>query len=240
MIEYPKIQSVFKRDPITNQFLEGQWSTPELEYLKDLYWDATEKVDGTNIRVVWGPYANNQAGAYGYSRESDSDFAVMFFGRTKDAQMPPFLLEKLKSIFTHQLMESTFGNKPVTLYGEGYGARIQKGGGNYIPNDTGFIMFDVLIDRWWLRRDAMMDIATKLAIPVVPMVNRFTLPLAIELIKNQVCHSSLRTDGGLAEGLVLRPPVELRDRNGERIITKVKHKDFTHGKKWDKRISERG
>jgi len=30
-----------------------------------------------------------------------------------------------------------------------------------------------------------------------------------------------------AEGLVARPSVELRDRDGSRIITKIKHKDFS-------------
>ena len=32
--------------------------------------------------------------------------------------------------------------------------------------------------------------------------------------------------GFLAEGMVIRPIVELKSRNGHRIITKLKHKDF--------------
>lgn len=31
---------------------------------------------------------------------------------------------------------------PVTIFGEGYGVKIQKGG-NYIPDDVNFILFDV-------------------------------------------------------------------------------------------------
>jgi len=30
----------------------------------------------------------------------------------------------------------------------------------------------------------------------------------------------------LAEGLVLKPKIELKDRAGKRIVTKIKHKDF--------------
>ena len=53
MREYHKIQSLFLRDPATQHrtFLHGQWSMPEFEYLADLEWTFTEKVDGTNIRV---------------------------------------------------------------------------------------------------------------------------------------------------------------------------------------------
>ena len=54
MKQYHKIQSVFKRDPANNHktFLMGEWSTPALEYLADCQWEWTEKVDGTNIRVI--------------------------------------------------------------------------------------------------------------------------------------------------------------------------------------------
>ena len=32
----------------------------------------------------------------------------------------------------------------------------------------------------------------------------------------------------MAEGIVARPAQELRTRDGHRIITKIKHKDFAH------------
>ena len=53
MNEYHKIQSVFKRDDKTHKFIEGQWSLPEFELLKDITWVWTEKIDGTNIRIIW-------------------------------------------------------------------------------------------------------------------------------------------------------------------------------------------
>src|SRR3990167_552587 len=122
MIEYHKIQSLFLRDPETKHrtFLLGQWSLPAFDYLKDNEWVWTEKVDGTNIRVIFD-------GA-----------AVRFGGRTNDAQMPVFLMERLQSLFTVDALRACFPDVSdgvqIYLFGEGYGAKIQKGGGRYKPD----------------------------------------------------------------------------------------------------------
>ena len=54
-MEYHKIQTVFLRDPETKYrtLLEGQFALPEFEYLADNKWVFTEKVDGTNVRIIW-------------------------------------------------------------------------------------------------------------------------------------------------------------------------------------------
>ena len=71
-------------------------------------------------------------------------------------------------MFTLDLMSKVFNDHiQVTLYGEGFGAKIQKGGGNYIPNGQSFILFDVVIDGWLLQRKNVQDIATKLGIDTV-------------------------------------------------------------------------
>ena len=52
--KYHKILSLFKRNMGgDNKFIIGEWTTPELKYLKDNDWVWTEKVDGTNIRIMW-------------------------------------------------------------------------------------------------------------------------------------------------------------------------------------------
>lgn len=55
MKEYHKIKTVFSRDPDTNfrTLLIGEWAIPEFEYLALNKWVFTEKVDGTNIRIMW-------------------------------------------------------------------------------------------------------------------------------------------------------------------------------------------
>ena len=52
--EYHKIQTIFKRDPKTNYktLLMGEYSLPEFNYLANNIWQFTEKVDGTNIRII--------------------------------------------------------------------------------------------------------------------------------------------------------------------------------------------
>lgn len=205
---YHKIQTIFKRDPTTKHksLLIGQYSLPEFEYLKDNLWLFTEKVDGTNIRVYW-----------------DGE-VVRFEGRSDNAQIPAFLVNKLNETFTADLfLAGNFG--PLTLYGEGYGARIQKGGGNYIPDAVDFILFDVRIGDWWLRREDVLDIALKLGIGAVPCRGVGTLDDMIDMCRYGF-RSILTKDDVIAEGVVARPVVELQDRAGKRIITKLKCKDF--------------
>ncbi|HKX46197.1 MAG TPA: RNA ligase family protein [Planctomycetota bacterium] len=214
MSEYHKIDSVFKRDPATKHktMLFGQFSRPEFEYLADRPWVWTEKVDGTNVRVMLN------AGA------------VSFGGRTDAAQMPVPLSEYLRATFTNERVAGCFEpGTDAVLYGEGYGAKIQKGGGRYLADRVGFILFDVRVGRWWLVREAVEEIAAKLAVPVVPIVGRGTLAEAVEFAR--VGFKSRAADDATldAEGLVMRPSVELSDRGGHRIITKIKARDFDEG-----------
>ena len=207
MEEYPKIQSIYKRDEKTHKFIDGEWALPELEYLRFNLWEATEKINGTNIRVDWN--AKSQE--------------VRFGGKTDNAQIPDFLLTKLQEIFPKEKFSTLYPDTSMTLYGEGYGAKIQKGGGNYIPNGVDFALFDVFIDGWWLYRPNVEDIANRLSIECVPLLTSHTLLEAIDLIKFGL-HSHYGDFP--AEGIVLKPLVMLYNRKGERIVTKLKRKDF--------------
>ena len=64
---------------------------------------------------------------------------------------------------------------PITLYGEGYGGGIQKGGGAYTSKTKGgkasFRLFDVFIGETWLDRENVEDIASKLGIKTVPLIS---------------------------------------------------------------------
>lgn len=211
MIEYHKIQTVYLRDPATNHktLLEGHFARPEFEYLKNNIWVFTEKVDGTNIRVNY-----------------DGD-QVVFGGKTDNAETPTFLLAKLQDMFPADAFKK-WESPALTLYGEGYGAKVQKGGGNYIPDGCSFILFDVLVDGVWLERHNVEDIADKLGIMVVPIVGKGTLLEGIDMVKYGY-ESRLRKTP--PEGLVMRPEMELLNRRGHRIITKIKKEDFAPRKK---------
>ena len=211
MREYHKITTALKRDPTTNyKTLLREFAKPEFEYLRFLQWVGTEKIDGTNIRVMWD-------GA-----------TVSFGGKTDNAQMPAPLVKHLQATFTPERMAAQFGAEGgVCLYGEGYGGSIQKG--SYYRQDQAFILFDVHIGEVWLERMNVHDIGEKLSIPVVPIVFTGTLDDGLVFVEGFINSSegpAFRAPVGKREGLVLRPSCELRNRFGERVITKIKVKDF--------------
>jgi hypothetical protein len=133
-------------------------------------------------------------------------------------------MDKLNSKFIPllEVFKNTFDSEKVCLYGEGYGEKIQKGGGNY-RKDQGFVLFDIEIDDWWLRRDDIEKIALDLEIDIIPILGVGTLSDMVKIVRN-----NLRSRWGdfKAEGIVARPAIELKTRSGNRIITKIKHKDF--------------
>lgn len=207
-MKYPKIQSIFKRDPEDmKHFLLGQYTTPEFEYLANNEWIFTEKVDGTNIRYY------GSGGVY---------------GRTDEAEIPPFLLDKLDK-YWEPIVTFTMGADvdvlaDICFYGEGYGPRIQKGGGNY-GLSVDFVVFDIRIGDWWLKRPDVESICKQVGLDVVPIVGQGTLQDGINLVKD-----GFKSQWGdfEAEGIVAFPKVQLFNRKGERIITKIKTKDFRY------------
>jgi len=215
MKQYHKINTLFKRDMEHGaQIIEGSYSEPEMEYLKDNQWVFTEKVDGTNIRIMW------------------NGVNVTFGGKTDEASLPVFLLYKLQELFEgtakkqifKEVFNSTEGEPPqVCLYGEGYGAKIQKGGGNYIKDGVDFVLFDVKIGDWWLLRSSIEDIAQKFGLKTVPIIGEGTLVEMVEMARKGFKSQWGDFD---AEGIVARPKVELFSRKGDRIITKIKARDF--------------
>ena len=204
MEKYHKIKSIFKRNKETFKFIEGEYSCSEFEYLANLRWIFTEKVDGTNIRIMW-----------------DGE-NVKFGGRTNNAQIPTFLLYKLDELFPKEKLSKVLSG-PVCLYGEGYGVKIQKSGGNYKLDGTDFVLFDIRVDSWWLQRDTIESIAKSLEIKTVPIVGYGTFNDAIQIVK-----PGFKSQWGdfQAEGLVIKPMIDLFNRKGNRIITKMKCKDF--------------
>lgn len=211
MNEYTKIETIFERDMEgSKKLIEGKFRNETVEFLKDNQWICTEKIDGTNIGIVWDGHK------------------VSYQGRTERAQIPAHLMNKLIEMFggeiNEELFEQKFGEMPVVLFGEGYGAKIQKGGGNY-RSDVSFILFDVYLpeQNLWLKRDALEDIAKTFDIDVVPIVLTGTLQEAVDFVKQKPKSTIGAAD---MEGLVCKPAVDMIDRMGRRVIVKVKVRDF--------------
>ncbi len=208
---YHKIQTLFQRTP-KGEMILGDWTDPVFEYLANNTWRMTEKIDGTNIRVEIGEVIEGRA-------------KVRFGGRAETSQLPAKLVRWLEEKFLSEEMLETLDEKfpgGAILYGEGFGAGIQKGGGNY-QNHQSFILFDVRVGEWWLNWENVIDVANTLQLPYVPVVGFHTLHEGIELLKNGV---ESHFGPFPAEGVVAIPHVPLFNRKGERVITKIKTRDF--------------
>jgi hypothetical protein len=214
--KYHKIQGLFKRvqekGPENGAFLP-EFTLPEFEYLADLPWCGTEKVDGTNIRLIW------------------DGLRLRLGGRTERAQIPGALVDVIhRSYFWDEdlwglVFEAATPENPAIIYGEGYGGKIQKG--QKYRQEPSFVAFDVRVGSWWLTRLGLLDTCSKMKIQPVPMVFGGSLWEAIKMVKEGFQSAWWGGPQGPfnAEGLVLVPEVPLMARNGRRIITKLKTKD---------------
>lgn len=222
-MEYPKINSLWKRSEWyfeegkknCKDYQDGRQSFIIGNYADECFgnikkWSVEEKVDGTNIRIIF------------------ENGSVRFGGRTKDAQIPCHLLDYLQENFTSSLMQSIFKNDDgsfpyVILFGEGYGQKIQSGG-NY-RKDPGFILFDVFVSRWWLQRESVKEIADKLNIQMVPQIGVMTEEEIIDFVKSKPL-SRCSMNPQMMEGIIARPEPLMMKRNGQPIMFKLKCKEF--------------
>ena len=203
---YTKIGNVFQFDEKARTIVG---MTDLYQSLNNIQWIGTEKVDGTNIRVHWDGHR------------------VTFGGRTDKADIQRELMDYLTDLFCSQEMEyvfeQIFEDKDVTLYGEGYGAKIQSGG-DYSPTQK-FILFDIEIDDYYLNRTSVEDIANRLGLDIVPILFRGTLDEAIDFVR-QHHMSTLGNGKHEMEGLVLQPACGVMyDHRKKPIKCKCKYRD---------------
>lgn len=206
MSEYHKIETLYERDLATFKVKVGEFKNRTYTLLK--YWEWTEKIDGTNIRVIWDHLTGK----------------VSIGGKSDNAQIHADLVKYLHENFPVDNLRTAFPEVSAVLYGEGYGAGIQKGGG-YSPTKK-FILFDVLVDgKWWLNWENVCDVAAKLHADTVPYFGTMTLEAATKFVRTGF-KSKVGDGSVMAEGLVGRPTEPLFDKKGARLIVKLKTKDF--------------
>ncbi len=201
--EYHKIETLYERDMKTFKVDPSKLKNQTYSLLKTWQW--SEKIDGTNIRCIW------------------QDGKLTFGGKTDNAQIHADLIKWLYENVNAAKLVEVFPDAPAVLYGEGYGAGIQKGG-VYSPTKK-FVMFDGLVHgRWWLSWENTCDVAAKLNLAVVPYLGSMTLEQATEMVR--VGFASRLGSATPAEGIVGRPAETLFDKKGARLIVKLKTKDF--------------
>ena len=212
MKEYHKIENIFARDTDgTKKLIVGEYRNPIVEMLKDVQWVATEKIDGTNVRIYWDGHS------------------VSFAGRTDKSQLHKDLNAYIESKFctpeAEQLFEQMFGEKEVYLFGEGYGAGIQKCGGSYCA-DKALIMFDANVNGHWLSKENVSEIAKAFSVKSVSVVKKGTLDELVDFVRSKPKSQHSADADLIMEGVVAQPSVEVRDQAGNRIVVKIKVCDF--------------
>jgi len=245
MSKYHKIQSIYKRyDKGENKgkFRVGEYSRPEFENLFYAKWYIEEKLDGMNTRIILKKFKEESEIPEKWLRlDSINDikdgikFGLFMSGKTDKAEIPDgifdycnykFDIGNVIKVFPFFLEKDEVD--VITLYGEGIGEKIQKGG-KYV-NDSfegfknKFVLFDVKIQNTYLsKREDVSNLANELNVDMVPFIARQDLLTVIDLCKNGF--SSVYGDFE-AEGVVARFNPDLYNVKGERILTKCKVKDF--------------
>jgi hypothetical protein len=202
--EYHKIETLYERGE-NHKVIVSNFKNPVYKTINPWVW--TEKIDGMNLGIGI----------------RDGQFSIR--GKSEKSGIPGDLLMTIRGLGLEEKLHAVF-QCDVALYAEGYGAGIQKGGA--YRKDKGIILFDVLVDnKWWLNDDNVRDVGSKLGLDVVPLVGVFTLEYATEYVRAGFCsHAATADPNAKAEGLVGRPVETLFDKKGERIIIKLKTKDF--------------
>lgn len=223
--EYAKIDTINARDIYGNKrLMEGTFRDPAIEYMKDVKFKVQEKADGTNVSIHWDGHH------------------VSINGRTASAQLPKELLTMLEACFmdeqTEQVFEQLFPPKTydvpggpttvlteATIYGEGIGPKIQKVGKLY-GDQYRFLVFDIKVGNTYLEHSNPFyaQIIKAFGVEEVPTLPDMTPVEAIEFVKSNP--KSWINSNAPMEGVVLRPKVRLYGPNGDRLIVKVKAKDY--------------
>lgn len=211
--QYPKIRNIYWRDMEgSKKIIQGQYENDTFQYLAYLPWEATLKLDGMNVGLVWDGHR------------------ISWQGRTEKTNFSEVQKETLDSYATpemEEILEQKFGEETVVIYGELIGPGIQAAGKEYFDNGLSFVVFDVYrpdTDQWW-SREAVESLANSLGLSHVPLIATGTLPELVELAREKRKDPMAKSCSNLIwEGLVARPIVEMKD-NKARVICKIKVRD---------------
>jgi hypothetical protein len=183
--------------------INNLYKSQEILLFKECY--AMEKIHGTSAHIGWN--CNTKVVTFSSGGESHEKFIKLF-----DAE---FLKIKFLEIFPDQ---------NVIIYGEAYGGK-QQGMSHTYGKELKFIGFDVKIGELWLNVPNAEEVCTQFNIEFVHYRKiDVTLPNltaerdmdSVQAVRNGIGYGHKR------EGVVLRPLIEMRLNNDERVICKYK------------------
>lgn len=235
MTKYPPIPTYHTLDP-----KNGRLNEPAITFTGPVI--ATEKIDGTNARIIWLPDGSYLIG----SREE------LLYAQGDLIPNPTLgIVDALRRTADQQAIHLDHPGQMVVHYLEVYGGKTTPGSRNYTHRQqVGARLFDVAvirdhdtilgweperISRWrdhngqtFMTEEVLLDIAAACGYDVTPRVftaDAATLPTGIHetmaMLSSNLPHTGAALDGipGRAEGLVLRT----LDRS---VIAKARFQDY--------------
>ena len=212
--KYSKYSSPFKKDEKFKNTIETSQILPVGRWIK------TEKIDGTNIRII--------------ITKSDNDGnRIVYVGSRKLILNPK---DKTSNQYMDCLNDINFNklkeyfeeiDSTIIIYGEGYGSGVQKGG--IYSSKKNYRVFDIRIGNAYQDFEYIEKVCIDNQLNIVPVIGE------VREITYGECITSLdkfketlikEGDGGIPEGIVYKFEPVLLNKYGERLIFKVKFKDF--------------
>lgn len=182
--------------------IDNLYKNQTILLFKECY--AMEKIHGTSAHVGW---------------KFETKQVNYFTGVNHQLFLSLFNDEFLKKKF-----EEIFPDQDAVIFGEHYGGKCQGMSGTY-GKESMFIAFDVKVGFVWLDVPNAEDVCNQFDIEFdnydkievnLDNLNKYRDMPSIIAVRRGITESKKR------EGIVLRPLVELRTNNGERVICKYK------------------
>ena len=170
---------------------------------------ALEKIHGTSAHIKWK--WETKTVTYFSGGEKHANFTQLF--NHED------LLQKFYELFPCS---------DVTVFGEAYGGKQQGMSGTY-GKQLKFVVFDVSVDNLWLEVPKAENVCQNLNLEFVDYVKIPTDLTAINTERDKPSTQAKRNgieEDKIREGVVLRPLIELKMKNGGRVIAKHKRDEF--------------
>lgn len=226
---YDKILAPLARDTAKSKYVDiMKFSRPEFEMLANVKWNWTLKIDGSNVNVIWD---GERVSYVGHTEKTQ------FNDRTKKFLDETFCTSEAETVF-----EDLYGEQPVKISMEFVSKDMNQ---NYGYVDGAVFVFDIFngsTGKVWTSEETLDAFVSKFEgsnVFVAPFIGYMNIWNAIDVVKayeviwnrhpeKWKSEDKIKNPLGpyVIEGLVGRLPYELFDNNGNRVITKVKCKDY--------------
>jgi len=191
--------------------INNLYKSQEILLFKECF--VLEKIHGTNAKLVFNPQETKELIRFYSGGEKYLNFLTLFDR------------EKLEIIFKSLTLPC---DRTTTVFGEAYGGS-QQGMSETYGKQLKFVCFDVAVGDNWLNVLSAEKIVQTLGLEFVYYVKISTDLKEIDAQRDADSVQAFRNgmgNGKLREGVVLRPLIEVKMNNGNRIIAKHKRDEF--------------